>query len=216
MPTVEDAFTLLRLLARSATGQEFSTYTTVMTGPKRPDDLDGPEQLPRRPARQWPLADAGQRAARDAALHPLRRLHEPLPGLSRHRRPCLWLGLSRPDGRGADAAVDRDRAGLAAAQRLDLLRPLRGGLPGADPAAEADAHWREEQFRRQLTPAAARYGLGVWAFLRQAPGALPFRRQRRDARPAAAQPRRSPALGAAGRRLDRQPRSAGAARPPPS
>ena len=42
IPTVEDAFTLLRLLARSATGQEFSSYTTVMTGPKRPGDLDGP------------------------------------------------------------------------------------------------------------------------------------------------------------------------------
>ena len=28
VPTIEDAFTLLRLLARSATGQEFSAYTT--------------------------------------------------------------------------------------------------------------------------------------------------------------------------------------------
>ena len=45
VPTVEDAFTLLRLLARSATGQEFSTYTTVMTGPKREGDLDGPDRF---------------------------------------------------------------------------------------------------------------------------------------------------------------------------
>ena len=45
VPTIEDAFTLLRLLARSATGQEFSTYTTVMTGPRRPGDLDGPESF---------------------------------------------------------------------------------------------------------------------------------------------------------------------------
>ena len=45
VPTMEDAFTLLRLLARSATGQEFSTYTTVMTGPRRPGDLDGPEHF---------------------------------------------------------------------------------------------------------------------------------------------------------------------------
>ena len=42
---MEDAFTLLRLLARSATGQEFSTYTTVMTGPKRAGDLDGPDRF---------------------------------------------------------------------------------------------------------------------------------------------------------------------------
>src|SRR3954469_13461322 len=44
LPTLEDAGTLLRLLARSATGQEFSSYTTVSTGPRRPGDLDGPEQ----------------------------------------------------------------------------------------------------------------------------------------------------------------------------
>src|SRR5882724_11973591 len=45
IPTLEDAATILRLLARSATGQEFSTYTTVSTGPRRPGDLDGPEQF---------------------------------------------------------------------------------------------------------------------------------------------------------------------------
>ena len=105
VPTMEDAFTLLRLLARSATGQEFSTYTTVMTGPKRPGDLDGPDRFHVVLLDNGRIADAGQRAARDAALHPLRRLHEPLPGLSRDRRPCLWLGLSRADGLGADAAV---------------------------------------------------------------------------------------------------------------
>ncbi|MGH6969093.1 MAG: lactate utilization protein B [Stellaceae bacterium] len=42
VPTLEDAATILRLLARSATGQEFSAYTTVSTGPRRRDDADGP------------------------------------------------------------------------------------------------------------------------------------------------------------------------------
>ena len=60
-------------------------------------------ELPRRPPRQRPLRHARHELPGDAALHPLRRLHEPLPGLSRGRRPRLWLGLSRPDGRGADA-----------------------------------------------------------------------------------------------------------------
>src|SRR5712675_110651 len=45
VPTFEDAATLLRLLARSATGQEFSSYTTISTGPRRPEDLDGPEEF---------------------------------------------------------------------------------------------------------------------------------------------------------------------------
>ena len=35
VPTVEDALSLLRVLARSATGQEFSVYTTFSTGPRR-------------------------------------------------------------------------------------------------------------------------------------------------------------------------------------
>lgn len=43
VPTLEDATTLLRLLARSATGQELSNYTTFSTGPRRDPDLDGPK-----------------------------------------------------------------------------------------------------------------------------------------------------------------------------
>jgi L-lactate dehydrogenase complex protein LldF len=43
LPTMEDAMAVLRLLARSSTGQEFSVYTTVSNGPKRLLDLDGPE-----------------------------------------------------------------------------------------------------------------------------------------------------------------------------
>src|SRR5690606_39572903 len=42
VPTCEDVSSILRLLARSATGQEISTYTTFSTGPRRTDDPDGP------------------------------------------------------------------------------------------------------------------------------------------------------------------------------
>ena len=63
--------------------------------------------------------------------------------------------------------------GRAAAERLDLLRALRGGLPDADPAAEDDAHWREREFEKQLTPGAVALrprGLGL---VRAAAAALP-------------------------------------------
>ena len=43
VPTLNDAWPLLRLLARSATGQEFTAYTTLVTGPRRAGDVDGPE-----------------------------------------------------------------------------------------------------------------------------------------------------------------------------
>ena len=42
VPTLEDACTILRLLARSGTGQEITTYTTFATGPAREGDPDGP------------------------------------------------------------------------------------------------------------------------------------------------------------------------------
>ena len=44
VPTLEDASQLLRVLARSATGQDMSVYTTLSTGPRHPDDPDGPEE----------------------------------------------------------------------------------------------------------------------------------------------------------------------------
>lgn len=43
VPTLEDATTFLRLLARSATGQDITTYTSFATGPRRPGDPDGPD-----------------------------------------------------------------------------------------------------------------------------------------------------------------------------
>jgi L-lactate dehydrogenase complex protein LldF len=44
-PTWGDAAAWLALLARSATGQPLSIYTTVVTGPARPGDPDGPDEV---------------------------------------------------------------------------------------------------------------------------------------------------------------------------
>ena len=45
VPTREDASLILRLLARSATGQEITSYTSFFTGPRRDGDIDGPEEM---------------------------------------------------------------------------------------------------------------------------------------------------------------------------
>jgi len=42
---LSDLSVLLRLLARSGTGQQLSVYTTLLTGPRRPGEEDGPEEL---------------------------------------------------------------------------------------------------------------------------------------------------------------------------
>src|SRR3546814_1283884 len=43
--SLEDGSVLLRVLARSATGQEMSVYTTFSTGPRRGPDPDGPQEF---------------------------------------------------------------------------------------------------------------------------------------------------------------------------
>ena len=45
VPTLADLSVLLRLLARSATGQKLTSYTTLITGPRREGEEDGPEEL---------------------------------------------------------------------------------------------------------------------------------------------------------------------------
>lgn len=45
VPTLAELAVLLRLLARSATGQPLSSYTTLVTGPRRAGEQDGPEEL---------------------------------------------------------------------------------------------------------------------------------------------------------------------------
>ncbi|MCM3340194.1 LutB/LldF family L-lactate oxidation iron-sulfur protein [Paenibacillus sp. MER TA 81-3] len=45
VPTFEDVEVMLNLLARSATGQKLTTYTSFITGPRQEGDLDGPEEL---------------------------------------------------------------------------------------------------------------------------------------------------------------------------
>jgi L-lactate dehydrogenase complex protein LldF len=45
IPRFEDLGVLLPLLTRTATGQRLSTYVSMITGPRRPGEIDGPEKL---------------------------------------------------------------------------------------------------------------------------------------------------------------------------
>ncbi|MEA2010338.1 MAG: LutB/LldF family L-lactate oxidation iron-sulfur protein [Actinomycetota bacterium] len=44
-PTLEDVGVMLEVLGRSATGQSLTTYTNLITGPRRAGDPDGPDEL---------------------------------------------------------------------------------------------------------------------------------------------------------------------------
>ena len=62
IPALDDLPTFLRLLGRSATGQELTTYTTLFTGPRREEELAGPEQF------HVILLDNGRSDIRDSAF----------------------------------------------------------------------------------------------------------------------------------------------------
>ena len=155
VPTLEDASTILRLLSRSATGQDIADLYDLRhrRPPRRRSRRTG--GISRRPARQRTERDAGQRFPGHAPLHPLRSLPQSLPGVWRDRRPRLQLGLPGTDGRGADAGAARHRSRPRPPQRIELLRALRGGLPDGHPAAEDDARLARARLRARQ-PAAPR------------------------------------------------------------
>ena len=210
VPTLDDMSTILRLLARSATGQETTAYTTVTSGPRRARDLDGPGRVPRRAGRQRPLADARQRVPRDAALHPLRRVHEPLSRLPCGGRTRLRLGLRRSDGLGADPADRGARQGKGPSERMHPQRTMRGGVSHGDSAPGPDPQAPRARVRPAHHAAAGSSGPAGVGVRGPAPGPVPSGDVGRDARPRS--PRALPrpvSPAAAGRRLDRNPRSAG-------
>ncbi len=45
VPSLEDLAVMLSLLGRSATGQSLTSYTTLITGPRRQGESDGPDEL---------------------------------------------------------------------------------------------------------------------------------------------------------------------------
>ena len=104
VPTLDDMSTILRLLARSATGAGNDGLHHAVERPAPRGRSRRTGRVSHRAGRQRPLPDARQRVPRDAAVHPLRCVHEPLSRLSRGGRACLRMGLCRTDGFGADPA----------------------------------------------------------------------------------------------------------------
>jgi L-lactate dehydrogenase complex protein LldF len=45
VPSLADLDLMIKILGRSATGQKITTYTSLVSGPRRPGDPDGPEEM---------------------------------------------------------------------------------------------------------------------------------------------------------------------------
>jgi L-lactate dehydrogenase complex protein LldF len=169
VPTLEDAAQLLRVLARSATGQDASVYTTLSTGPRRPGDPDGPR------AYHVVLLDNGRSAMLGGEFEAMLRCircgacmnHCPVyQAVGGHAYGWVYPG---PMG----AVLTPSLIGVAEGGQLpnastfcgrcEEVCPVRIPLPGMM------RHWREREFERQLSPAPMRYGLGFWAFFASRP-----------------------------------------------
>ena len=169
VPTLDDAATLLRVLARSGTGQEITVYTTFSTGPRRPGDLDGPEAF------HVVLLDNGRTTMLGGELHEMLRcircgacLNEcPIyRAVGGHAYGWVYSGpmgaVLTPVLIGIEHAGDLPNASTLCGKCEDVC-PVRIPLP------RMLRHWRQRQFEGNQASAASRYGLKAWAFLARRP-----------------------------------------------
>jgi L-lactate dehydrogenase complex protein LldF len=169
VPTLEDAAQLLRVLARSATGQEMSVYTTYSTGPRRPGDVDGPEQY------HVVILDNGRSAMLGTAFQEMLRCircgacmnHCPVyHAVGGHAYGWVYPGpmgaVLTPTLLGVDKAGHLPNASTFCG-RCESVCPVRIPLP------KLMRHWREREFERHLTPATVRSGLAFWGFFATRP-----------------------------------------------
>jgi len=171
VPTLEDATSLLRLLARSATGQDFSVYTTFSTGARRAGDPDGPA------AYHVVLVDNGRSGMLGTAFQDMLRCircaacmnHCPVYGaIGGHAYGWVYPG---PMGSVlTPALIGVERSGLLPnastfCGKCESVCPVKIPLPGLM------RHWREREFERHLTPPVVRRNLGLWAWFARRPTA---------------------------------------------
>jgi L-lactate dehydrogenase complex protein LldF len=169
VPGLDDVSLMLRLLARSATGQEMSSYTTVVTGPKRAGDADGPEQV------HVILLDNGRsellgsefaevlRCIRCGACMNVCPVYGAIGG---HAYGWVYPGpigaVLTPALIGIEHGGPLPNASTFCG-RCEQVCPMRIPLPGLM------RHWRRREFEQRLTPGRTRWALRGWAWLARRP-----------------------------------------------
>ena len=169
VPTLEDVNTLIRLLARSATGQEISTYTTFSTGPRRPGDPDGPE------ACHVVILDSGRSELLGTAFREVLRCircgacmnHCPVYGaIGGHAYGWVYPGpigsVLTPALIGVHKARHLPNASTFCG-RCEEVCPMKIPLPGLM------RRWRDAEFEAGDTSLPYRLGLKAWAAVAKRP-----------------------------------------------
>ena len=169
VPTLDDAAILLRLLARSATGQDVTVYTTFATGPRRVGDDDGPDAF------HLILLDNGRSALMEAEFRDILRCircgaclnHCPVySAVGGHAYGWVYSG---PMG----SVLNPGLVGIEEAYHLPNASTFCGACeevcPVGIPLPKILRHWRERAFDAHLMPAGGRAGIRAWAFLARRP-----------------------------------------------
>ncbi|MCL5779135.1 LutB/LldF family L-lactate oxidation iron-sulfur protein [Limibaculum sp. FT325] len=171
VPTLEDAATVLRVLARSATGQEITVYTTFSSGPRREGDPDGPEEY------HVILLDNGRTNMLGTEFQEMLRCircgacmnHCPVyQSVGGHAYGWVYPGpmgaVLTPSLIGVEKGGQLPNASTFCG-RCEAVCPMRIPLP------KMMRHWREREFEKNLTPSAARCGLAAWRIVATRPWA---------------------------------------------
>jgi L-lactate dehydrogenase complex protein LldF len=169
VPTLEDVSQILRVLARSATGQDMSVYTTFSTGPRRPADPDGPA------AYHVVILDNGRTGMLGTNFQEMLRCircgacmnHCPVyHAVGGHAYGWVYPGpmgaVLTPSLIGVEEAGHLPNASTFCG-RCESVCPVRIPLP------KLMRHWREREFERHLQPATVRSGLKMWGFFARRP-----------------------------------------------
>ena len=169
VPTLEDVSQILRVLARSATGQDMSVYTTFSTGPRRETDVDGPEEY------HVVLLDNGRTNMLGTEFQEMLRCircgacmnHCPVyHAVGGHAYGWVYPGpmgaVLTPSLTTIDEGGHLPNASTFCG-RCESVCPMRIPLP------KMMRHWREREFERNLNPATQRWGLKTWAWFARRP-----------------------------------------------
>ncbi|MDR3495847.1 MAG: LutB/LldF family L-lactate oxidation iron-sulfur protein [Ancalomicrobiaceae bacterium] len=169
VPTLDDVAKIMRVLARSATGQEMSVYTTFSTGPRREGDLDGPGEY------HVVILDNGRTAMLGTEFQDMLRCircgacmnHCPVyHAVGGHAYGWVYPGpmgaVLTPTLIGVDNSGHLPNASTFCG-RCESVCPMRIPLP------KMMRHWREREFEKHLGAAVPRVAVRLWAAFARRP-----------------------------------------------
>ena len=169
VPRLEDALSIIRILARSATGQEITCYTTFATGARRDGDLDGPEEF------HLVLLDNGRTRLLESEFRDVLR--------------CIRCGACQSTCPVYGAVGGHAYGGVYGGPIGAVLTPALDGIENAWTLPEASSFcgaceavcpmriplpglmrkWRDVAHRDRLNKSRPRLGLALWAWTARRP-----------------------------------------------